>query len=320
MPATEFEIIASYFNRPVLPGRGVVLGTGDDAAIVEVPAGYRLAVSTDTLAGGVHFLPDDPPADIGYKSLAANLSDMAAMGAEPRWVTLSLTLPGIDEDWIGAFAGGFYALAERHGVSLIGGDMSRGPLSITVQILGTLADEHALRRSGARLGDAVYVTGSLGMASLALAILKNQAPGRREPPAACLERLRRPAPRVSTGLLLQSIASAAIDVSDGLAADLGHILASSAAGADITLGDIPVCPELGGLGEDDRWRHALGGGDDYELCFTVAPNRVHDLQQRLQGHDIPVTRIGTITAGNGINWLGKDGKSRGLDPAGYRHF
>ena len=320
MAATEFEIIECYFNRRVTPGRGVILGTGDDAAVLEVTPGQQLVVSTDTLVSGVHFFADDPPADLGHKSLAVNLSDLAAMGATPRWATLCLTLSDSDERWLGDFAEGFYALAERHEVTLVGGDMSRGPVSVTVQVMGTVPAGQALLRSGARPGDDVYVSGRLGMAALALAVLKGELPAQEAPTPDCLERLRRPIPRVGTGLCLRGIAASAIDISDGLAADLGHILEASGAGAEIRLADVPFAAGLESLDEEHRWRYALGGGDDYELCFTVAADRTKALQARLQGHDVPLTRIGKITPGSGVTWLAADGQPRDLNPTGYRHF
>jgi thiamine-monophosphate kinase len=244
MALTEFNLIERYFTRPAAaPDPDVILGIGDDAALVRVPTGMELAVATDTLVEGVHFPPQTAPETIGHKALAVNLSDMAAMGAEPRWATLALTLPQADEDWLTAFSSGFLALAAAEGVQLIGGDTTRGPLSITVQILGLLPSGSALRRSGACAGDLVYVTGTLGDAGLALRMLQH-AHGSAAVAAPLAQRLNQPQPRTQEGLALRGIASAAIDISDGLCADLGHILAASGVGAHINLAALPLSADV----------------------------------------------------------------------------
>ncbi len=233
---SEFDLIRDYFTDVGARRTDVDLGVGDDCALLEVPAGQQLAISIDTLAAGTHFLPDCDPESLGHKSLAVGLSDLAAMGAEPAWATLALTLPDHDPGWIAAFSRGFAALAGAHGVSLVGGDTTRGPLSVTVQVHGLVPAGRAIRRSGAAPGDRVYVSGTLGDAGLALRRILSGEPV--DPVARA--RLERPTPRVALGLALRGVASAMIDVSDGLAADLGHILAASGVGAEIDLTALPL--------------------------------------------------------------------------------
>jgi len=276
MPS-EFEIIARYFSRPA---RGAVLGVGDDAAILAPSAGMQLAVSTDLLLEGRHFASGADPRRLGHKSLAVNLSDMAAMGASPRWATLALALPEADERWLSAFADGFYALAERFGVDLVGGDTTRGPLALCVTILGEVPASQALRRDGARPGDDIWVSGELGGAAYALSDPRD---------AAAAKRLHEPDPRVALGEHLRGIATSAIDVSDGLAQDLGHILERSGVGATLEYARLPkhriADPAL-------EQRCVLAGGDDYELLFT-APVKKRDDVERLSGEPV-LTRIGEI--------------------------
>jgi len=266
MPS-EFEIIARYFSRPA---RGAVLGVGDDAAILAPSAGMQLAVSTDLLLEGRHFASGADPRRLGHKSLAVNLSDMAAMGASPRWATLALALPEADERWLSAFADGFYALAERFGVDLVGGDTTRGPLALCVTILGEVPAGQALRRDGARPGDDIWVSGELGGAAYALSDPRD---------AGAAKRLHEPDPRVALGEHLRGIATSAIDVSDGLAQDLGHILERSGVGATLEYARLPkhriADPAL-------EQRCVLAGGDDYELLFT-APVKKRDDVERLSG-------------------------------------
>ncbi len=319
MPVSEFDIIEQVFKANALTGENVICGIGDDAAIIEVPVGQQLLVSTDTLVSGVHFFSDADPYDIGYKSLAVNLSDMAAMAASPAWMTLALTLPDNDLGWLRKFADGLFALANQYKVALIGGNIAHGPLSITITIMGTVPSGQALKRSAAKPGDDIYVTGQLGMAAYALAILEDKT-SRTTPPQACLERLNRPAPRVRTGIAVRSCASAGIDISDGLAADLAHMLKASAVGARIELAAIPAYEMLKKLDEDAMWKYALCSGDDYELCFTVPTRHRPLLEQAMKNTDCGFTRIGQISSEPGIRWLAADGSDRQISGSGYRHF
>ncbi len=315
----EFALIERYFTRRAAQIRAphIALGIGDDAALLDIPAGMQLAVSVDTLVSGVHFPKDTAPYDIGYKALAVSLSDMAAMGAEPIAATLALTLPETDEPWLEAFSNGFFDLAERYRTQLIGGDTTRGTLSITVQIHGLLPQGAALLRSGARAGDTIYVTGTLGEAGLALQHLQGTL--RLHHAQRALDRLNRPEPRVREGMALRGIASSAIDISDGLAADLGHILDASRAGATIHLDALPVPADLTDAGVNLP-ELALSAGDDYELCFTVPPRNHEALQQALRNFSCPCTRIGAVEATPGLRCLRADGSLFTPLAPGYRHF
>lgn len=299
MPLSEFSLIARYFSRHG-NREDVVLGVGDDAALLEIPPGMQLAVSVDVMVAGRHFPPNTPPEAIGHKALAVNLSDMAAMGAEPAWATLALTLPEPDTDFLDGFANGFYRLAEQHHVALVGGDTVRGPLQLAVQIQGLVPRGKALTRSGARPGDHLFVTGTLGDAGAGLALVQR----RLDCPDgdALRRRLDYPTPRVAAGLALRDIASAAIDISDGLLADLGHILEASGAGAELDLDAIPLSAALRRCVPDngEQLRLALTAGDDYELCFTVPASKLALVEQAAIGWDFPVTCIGRITADPGI--------------------
>ena len=316
----EFEIIARYFKRAYPQSRGDLrLGIGDDAAIIRPAADAELLVSMDTLVAGAHFFANAPAADIARKALAVNLSDMAAMGARPRWLSLSLTLPGYDADWLSRFAAAFNDLAGRHSLILIGGDLSRGPLSVTVQIHGEAPRGRALRRAGAQTGDHIYVTGELGAAAWALQCLRE---GRPEAAAEAEHaRLHRPEARVKTGLALRDVARSCIDISDGLLADLGHILAASGLGAELMLPAIPLSQSLKTQPRATALELALSGGDDYELCFTLPPDLPAPALAAL-GRDCPVHCIGRTTPpGAGLTLLQADG--RVYQPAfagGYRHF
>lgn len=311
----EFEIIARYFAGH--EGDGVLLGVGDDAAVLDVREPCVVAV--DTLVGGVHFPPDLDARAIGHRALAVNLSDLAAMGAAPRWATLALTLPFADEDWIEAFAGGFFALAGDHGVGLVGGDTTRGPLSITVQVIGTTRGDY-LRRSGGRAGDDVWVTGTLGDAAAALPLF---AAAPEQPSAAetvLLERFRYPAPRVAAGRALTRLATAAIDVSDGLVADLGHICSQSGCGARIDVERLPLSEALLGVcGRSRAEDYALGGGDDYELCFTAPPERAAAVADALARTGTPGVRVGSMTEGHAVSCC-RAGRPVPVGIAGYTHF
>ena len=306
----EFELIERHFAELAPEGEGVWLGVGDDAAILEPPPGRQLVMTLDTLVAERHFLSGTDPFNLGHKSLAVNLSDLAAMGARPAWALLSLTLPEADEAWISAFAGGFRQLALGHGVSLVGGDTCRGPLSISVQLTGFVEPGEALLRSGGRAGDQVRVTGTLGDAALALWLLQQ----RKEVPRALRQRLERPEPRVAEGQALRGIASACIDLSDGLVADLGHLCRASGCGARLQAERIPLSPGVRS-GIADPWALVLGGGDDYELCFTVPPERLPDLK----ASGVTSTCIGELVAGEGVVVFDREG--RPLPPVkGWDHF
>lgn len=315
---SEFSLIRDHFARLGALRADVALGVGDDCALLRVPPGAELAVSIDTLVRGVHFLPDCDARALGHKSLAVGLSDLAAMGAGPAWATLALTLPGADEAWVAAFAAGFAALAEAHGVALVGGDMTRGPLSVTVQVHGLVPAGDGIRRSGARPGDLVCVSGTLGDAPLALALIQAGEPV----PEALRERLERPLPRVGLGRALRGVATAMIDLSDGLAADLGHILeASGSLGAEVRLGDLPLSAAVARrVAESNDWTLPAAGGDDYELCFTVPPERAARIAGAARAGGCPVAVVGRVTAGVGLTFLRPDGTSWRPRQAGYDHF
>ena len=289
---SEFELIRRYFTHRA---RHAVLGVGDDAALINVRRGCELVVSADMLVAGRHFLRDADPYRLGHKALAVNLSDMAAMGATPRWATLALALPEADTHWLAAFSRGFMALARRFGVDLIGGDTTRGPLNICVQIMGEVPRGAALRRDGARAGDDVWVSGTLGDAALALAALKRRIRLTPAELAYCAAKLHQPAPRIALGLALRGVARSAIDISDGLLADLDHILERSGVAAEIELAALPASRILRRYLDRVAARSALlAGGDDYELCFT-APRRARERVVRSgRRAGVALTRIGRI--------------------------
>lgn len=295
----------------------VVLGIGDDAAVLAVPGGQQLVVCTDTLVAGVHFPEDTAPADIGWKSLAVNLSDLAAMAAEPAWCTLAMALPEPDEAWLDSFLDGFLELADAEGVSLVGGDTTRGPLCITVTAHGFVAPGQALRRDGARAGDDIWVTGTLGDAAGALAQWRARGPAS----AKLRHRLDRPTPRLAAGRALRGLASAGIDLSDGLAADLGHVLAASGAGARIELGRLPCSRTLADhFAEPRRWDLQLSGGDDYELCFTAPPARALEIEQALAAAGVTATVVGQVEAEPGVRYGTPEGGAWTPAASGYQHF
>ena len=315
MAASEFELIRLFFSAATRQRSDVLLGIGDDCALLQVPPGHTIAVSVDTLVAGRHFLPDVDPEALGHKALAVNLSDLAAMGATPAWLTLAITLPESDLDWLGAFMRGFAGLAERHGVQLVGGDTTRGPLSITVQAHGLLPLGRGLRRSGARPGDRLFVSGTLGDAALAL---RHRYTG--SVAEALQARLDRPTPRVALGLLLRDLATAAIDVSDGLHADLGHLCAASDVAARVMLSQLPLSPTVRQVCNAGEWQFPLAGGDDYELLFSVAPDRIADLQAACRAINEPIQQIGELHQGEGITLIYPDGRESRETPQGYDHF
>ncbi len=316
----EFDLIARVRARTGDSGDGVALGIGDDAALLRCRPGWDLVVTTDTLNAGVHFPVATPPADIGWKALAVNLSDLAAMGAEPAWCTLSLSLPQPDAEWMEAFLDGFLGLAAQAGIVLVGGDTTRGPLSLTVTAMGQVEAGAALRRDGARAGDDVWVTGTLGDAAAGLALYGN--PGASWPVDALLARLRRPSPRVGMGRRLLGLARACIDISDGLVADLGHLCRASGVAAQIDAARLPASLALTTCFADATVRLPLqaAGGDDYELCFTAAATSREWILAAADFAGVAATRIGRITAGQDVRLLADDGCPIGLPRAGYQHF
>ena len=323
-PMDEFALIRRYFSAITdAADKDILRGVGDDAAVLALDDERALVVAADTCVMGTHFPPATPPFAIGFKSLAVNLSDLAAMAARPRWCTLALSLPEPCRRpaWLAEFRRGFAAVAERHKVSLVGGDTcAADTLSITAQIIGTARREELVYRSGARPGDDVYVSGELGAAAYVLRRLRETAPPSELPAdeAGLLDRLYAPQPQVETGLKLAGKASAMIDLSDGLLADLGHILDAGRVGAVIHLEDIPIHPVLRRrLAAEDLWRCALAGGDDYQLCFTTAlsPSRIKAALGETKAH-----RIGEITNGGGLWVLREDGSRFMLEERGYRHF
>ena len=311
MSLGEFDLIARYFTRHAARG-DVLLGVGDDAAVVSVPADRRLVVAMDTIVDGVHFPTGTSAADIGYRSLAVNLSDLAAMGAQPSWMTLSLSLPHNDKAWVAGFAQGLFELADMHSVALIGGDTVRGPMTITVQVAGLIEQDRWLTRAGAKEGDLILVSGTIGDAAAGLAVIQQRMPD--SPAAAQLRhRFLRPAPRVELGRTLRPFATAAMDVSDGLLADLDKLCAASGCGAQVDIDALPLSTQLcETFDASARIDFAMAGGDDYELLFTVAPG---------DAGLVPTgcTRIGVITRGSSVECL-RDGKPMQIARRGYDHF
>jgi thiamine-monophosphate kinase len=320
MPLGEFELINRFFARGGPQRSDVSLGIGDDAALVRVPEGTELVVAVDTIVAGVHFPAATSPQDIGYRALAVNLSDVAAMGATPAWATLALTLPAADEGWLEGFCSGFFELARMHEVMLIGGDTNSGPLNITVQIMGHAPIGKALRRSGARVGDLIVVSGHVGDAAAGLALLERRAAADQSHRDQLIARFLRPQPRIALGLALRDVASAAIDISDGLAADLTHILEASGVGARLNLDALPLSESLAASFESQRALElAFGGGDDYELCITVPAPRAHLLAEIAASSGCPLTRVGIIEVQPGLrSFL----KGIPVTPAqrGFQHF
>ncbi|MGH8750822.1 MAG: thiamine-phosphate kinase [Burkholderiales bacterium] len=315
MPS-EFEIIRRYFTRAV---SHTVLGVGDDAALIKVAPGMQLAVSTDMLVSGRHFFPNAAPYQLGRKALAVNLSDMAAMGATPRWALLAGALPRADAKWLRRFTRGFMDLAKKFKVDLIGGDTTRGPLNLCVQILGEVPKGKALRRAGAKTGDDIWVSGTLGDAALALAHLQKRIQLAPHELKICLPALHMPQPRVALGKSLLGIAHAAIDISDGLLADLGHILERSRVGATLEYGLLPRSRAMKNHAAQ-AMQALLAGGDDYELCFTVPPRRRSDVAKLAKKINLPLTRIGKITRGKGLLLLDAAGKRMKINSRGFDHF
>lgn len=317
---SEFALIARYFDRPQACDGMLRLGVGDDCALLSPPAGQTLAVSSDMLVEGRHFFAGADPEKLGHKALAVNLSDLAAMGARPMAFTLALALPSADEDWLAGFARGLFGLADAEGIRLIGGDTTRGPLNICITVMGSVPEDQALRRDAARAGDDLWVSGTLGDARLALEALQ----GKIALPASWLamaeERLHRPTPRCALGLALRGIANAAIDVSDGLLGDLGHILSRSQLGAVIDAASLPTGPVLAQQAAETQTDYALNGGDDYELCFTAPRANRDAVLSAAASTSTTVTRIGTLIPGSGVQVLDAAGKDMSLTSRSFDHF
>ena len=307
----EFELIQNYFNWP-LSDPGIELGIGDDAAIFNLDSGYQLVTTTDTLSEGVHFFKNDSPEDIAYKSLAVNLSDIAAMGATAKCFTLALTLPKLDEIWLKQFSQSLKQTSKKYNVSLIGGDTTRGPLNITITMMGVVEKSKAIKRSGARNGDNIYVSGEIGDAALCL---KKINAGER-PHKAELIKLNRPIPRIELGSALKGIANSCIDISDGLEQDLSHIIKASKVGAMVDIQELPLSQSMiKYIESNDDWALPLCGGDDYELCFTAPENFNSEIINIAEFCKIKITKIGVINDSKDLKIKGYDGQGQS-----YQHF
>ncbi len=319
MPS-EFDIIRRYFTRP---GKRALLGVGDDCALVAPEPGSVFAISTDMLVEGRHFHSGTDARALGHKALAVNLSDLAAMGAAPRYATLAVALPDADEAWLGSFMEGFFALADAYDVELIGGDTTRGPRNLSITVMGTVPAELALRRGGAKAGDEVWLSGTTGDAALALAQLAGRLRLEDAALAHCLARLNQPEPRVALGLALRNLAHSCIDVSDGLVADLGHICEGSGLAAELRAADLPRSAALAACADAGLARSCLlGGGDDYELCFTAAPAARAAIEALSDELGVKLTCIGRIVAGEAgrVTVFDAAGKAIHLEHKGFDHF
>lgn len=311
---SEFEIIERYFKKKM---KQTALGVGDDAAMIHVRNNYQLAISSDMLIENIHFLKNTNPSHLGWKSLAVNLSDIAAMGATPKWATLSISLPKINHAWLKKFSKGFFKCADKFGIDLIGGDTTKGPLSISITIMGESKKDEALLRSGAKINDDIWVTGQLGLASMGLANLQGQL---KLPPRIkmkCIRALEIPTPKTFLGSYLSRYANSCIDISDGLIQDLRHILKASKVGASLLLNDIP-CEKF--IHTSKQYQFVLNGGDDYELLFTAPKKNRTFIKKIAKKTNTPVTMIGNITKKKALNILSEQGKSIKFNPKGFDHF
>lgn len=321
MSITEFSLIEKYFYRLKAQRKDVALGIGDDCALLKVPEGQLMAITVDTLVEKTHFLPSTSPEDLAWKAISVNLSDLAAMGAEPAWLSLALTLPTADESWLEAFSNSFFECADYYDIQLVGGDTTSGPLAVTIQAMGFTPPAAALKRSGTKPGDLICVTGNLGDAGLGLAISLNKHTCLTSKHEETLKaRFNRPTPRVAEGIALRNLASSAIDLSDGLAGDLMHILEASEVGAAIELDSLPLSEAL--LAECDHQQaiqYALASGDDYELCFTLAEENLEKLENAFKSTSSKFTQIGRIVGGTELIYTSK-GKQVELILSGYEHF
>ncbi|MBL4865839.1 MAG: thiamine-phosphate kinase [Pseudomonadales bacterium] len=329
MSLSEFAVIKKYFHRQY-DNDIVRLGVGDDCALVRVPqvrdSGQCQALSMDTLVAGVHFPLDTNPTHIAYKSLAVNLSDLAAMGARPTWFSLALTMPDADDEWLAQFSSGLFELADEYALPLIGGDITRGPLSITIQIAGEVGEHLALRRDGAKEGDSIFVSGTLGDAAAGLSLLVNKMPQQSEYTEYLVSRLNRPTPRVALGLSLLPFATSCIDLSDGLLADLSHLCDRSQLGATIFFDQIPVSEKLKSffsssqLNELSKARLVAGSGDDYELCFTVPERHTEAVRLVSEKAGVRVTLIGSMKRDGLVECINADGQVLDMQEMGFKHF
>ncbi|MEL7477998.1 MAG: thiamine-phosphate kinase [Pseudomonadota bacterium] len=317
----EFELINRFFTGRGITRRDVDLGIGDDCALVTIPEGCQLAVTTDTLVEGVHFFSDISPKALGHRILAVNLSDLAAMGAEPAWISIGLTLPNVDETWLEQFTEGMHDIAEYYNVQLIGGDTTQGPLTITVCAKGIVPKGKALTRSGAKVGDWLYVTGDLGDAALAIEARKQGWELNAEDRSYVQKKFDYPAPQVAAGQVLRGLANSAIDISDGLLADLNHILTHSGVGATIHADKVPLSTALKNLPDEEvRLMLAMAYGDDYQLLFTVPDSNRVAVEKRLAEYGVTPTCIGQINANAGdVSLLYKD-KPWPFPATGFEHF
>lgn len=317
---SEFDLIAKYFTRPPRATARVPLGVGDDCALLAPSPGMQLAISSDMLVEGRHFFADADPHWLGHKCLAVNLSDLAAMGAQPIGFTLALALPQAQADWLAPFSSGMLALADQHACDLIGGDTTKGPLTICVTVFGEVPPGRALRRDAAQPGDDVWISGALGDARLALAAYRNELVLDAPTLDTAARRMHAPMPRVALGVALRGIAHAAIDISDGLAGDLAHILGRSGVGATLDVDALPAGMALQRQPQDVRRQFTLAGGDDYELCFTAPAHRHDDVLRAARAACVAVTRVGSIETAPGLRLV--DGNRAPLDmqPTSFDHF
>ncbi len=321
---SEFDLITEYFTRPARTraesAPAVALGIGDDCALLTPTPGMQMAISSDMLVEGRHFLPGADACQLGHKCLAVNLSDLAAMGARPLAFTLALAMPEAQRPWLAEFSKGLFALADRHGCTLIGGDTTKGPLTICITVFGELSPGTALRRDAARAGDDIWVSGTVGDARLALAFYRQEFAFDTPLADACANRMHAPTPRVELGMALAGTARAAIDISDGLAGDLRHILQRSGVGASVDCDSLPAGPDLASWPRALRRRFGLAGGDDYELCFTAEPAARERIVQLAQQAATTVTRIGRIEAEPGLRIVDADGAAVDLALTSFDHF
>lgn len=320
MPQSEFDIIEHFFLQQKISRDDVKLGIGDDAAIVSVPQNTQLVIALDTLVSGVHFPTDTSAEDIAYKALAVNLSDLAAMGAEPAWFTLALTIPESNKDWLTGFAKGLFTLADKYNMQLIGGDTTQGPLTVSIQVAGYIPEGQGIKRSGAKAGDNIYVTGTLGDAAFGLFCI--QEPDKCEANQQVIKLLNRPKARIEIGIAIREIASACIDISDGLLADLTHILEKSKVGALIDRQQIPLSGTMQKLCnmDENSFRFVLSGGDDYELCFTAPASRDDEIKTIAGKLGVSISCIGKIETEQGVR-LHHDGQACSTyKESGYEHF